>query len=69
EVGKIKATAKLSEGVHPAIVAMAYGQGHWAYGRWAKDKGANPNEITGVMYEHITGMAAYFNTRIRVSKA
>ncbi|MDO8751332.1 MAG: molybdopterin-dependent oxidoreductase [Dehalococcoidia bacterium] len=68
EVGRIKATAKLSEGIHPAIVAMAYGQGHWAYGRWAKDKGANPNEITGVMYEHITGMAAYYNTRIRVSK-
>lgn len=69
EVGKIKATAKLSEGIHPDVVAMCYGQGHWAYGRWAKDKGANPNEITGVMYEHITGMAAYFNTRVKVYKA
>ncbi|MDP2952524.1 MAG: molybdopterin-dependent oxidoreductase, partial [Chloroflexota bacterium] len=69
EVGVIKATAKLSEGIHPEVVAMCYGQGHWAYGKWAKDKGANPNEITGVMYEHITGMAAYFNTRVKVSKA
>lgn len=63
------ATARVSEGIHPAVVAMSYGQGHWAYGKWAKGIGANPNEITGVMYEHITGMAAYFNTRVRISKA
>lgn len=69
EVGQIKATAKLSEGIHPGIVAMCYGQGHWAYGRWAKGIGANPNEITGVMYEHVTGMSAYFNTRVRIQKA
>ncbi|MFH1141928.1 MAG: molybdopterin-dependent oxidoreductase [Chloroflexota bacterium] len=69
EVGKIQAKAKLSDGIHPDVVAMCYGQGHWAYGQWAKGKGANANEITGVMYEHITGMAAYFNTRVRVYKA
>lgn len=69
EVGTIKAIAKISEGIHPEVVAICYGQGHWAYGKWAKDKGANPNEITGVMYEHITGMAAYFNTRVKISKA
>ncbi|MDP3062669.1 MAG: molybdopterin-dependent oxidoreductase [Chloroflexota bacterium] len=68
-VGRIQARAKLSEGIHPSVVAMCYGQGHWAYGRWAKGKGANPNEITGVMFEHITGMAAYFNTRVRIQKA
>jgi len=69
EVGRIVATARLSEGIHPTVVAMSYGQGHWAYGKWAKGTGANPNEIMGVMYEHITGMAAYFNTRVRISKA
>lgn len=69
EIGKIKATARLFEGIHPGVVAMCYGQGHWAYGKWAKDKGANPNEITGVMYEHITGMSAYYNTRVKVYKA
>ncbi|MBM2832015.1 MAG: molybdopterin oxidoreductase, partial [Dehalococcoidia bacterium] len=67
--GRIKATAKLSEGIHPQVVAMCYGQGHWSYGRWAKGIGANPNEITGVMFEHITGMAAYFNTRVKISRA
>ncbi|MBF8264302.1 MAG: molybdopterin oxidoreductase, partial [Dehalococcoidia bacterium] len=69
EVGKIKVTAKLSEGIHPGVIAICYGQGHWSYGKWAKDKGSNPNEITGVMYEHITGMSAYFNTRVNISKA
>ncbi|MBI2907968.1 MAG: molybdopterin-dependent oxidoreductase [Chloroflexi bacterium] len=69
EVGRVRAKAKLSEGIHPEVVAMCFGQGHWAYGQSAKGKGANPNEITGVMYEHITGMAAYFNTRVKVYKA
>lgn len=69
QVGQIRATAKLSEGIHPNVVAMCYGQGHWAYGRHARGVGANPNEITGVMYEHITGMSAYFNTRVKVQKA
>lgn len=67
-VGKIEAVVKTFEGIHPEVAAMCYGQGHWAYGKWAKDKGANPNEITGVMFEHISGMAAFFNTRVKVYK-
>ncbi len=69
EFGKIKVKAKLFAGIHPKVVAIAYGQGHFAYGRFAKNKGANPNEITGVMYDHITGMAAYYNTRVKTYKA
>lgn len=67
-VGKIKAVIKAFEGVHPEVAAMCYGQGHWAYGKWSKDAGANPNEITGVMYEHVSGMAAFFNTRVKIYK-
>lgn len=66
---RIKAKAKVNEGLHPGVVAMAAGQGHWAYGRWAKDIGANPNDITGVDYDHISGAAAFYNTRVKVYKA
>lgn len=69
QVGKIRAKAKLFAGIHPKVLAMAYGQGHFSYGRFARDRGANPNEITGVMYDHITGMSAYYNTRVKVYKA
>ena len=69
EVGKLKTIAKVFPGIHPDIVAIAYGQGHFAYGRNAKNIGVNPNEITGVMYDHITGMSTYYNTRVKIYKA
>ena len=67
-IGSITLKAKLFEGIHPDIVAVAFGQGHFAYGRHAKNRGANPNEITGVDYDHITGMASYYNTRVKITK-
>ena len=63
---KIKGRVKLSEGVHPEVVAMAWGQGHFAAGRWQKGIGSNPNEVIGVDYDRISGQAAFFNTRVRV---
>lgn len=69
EVGSLKVRAKVLPGVRPDIVAMAYGQGHWKYGRWADNRGANPNEIMGVDYEYYSGGAAYHNTRVRINRA
>jgi anaerobic selenocysteine-containing dehydrogenase len=65
---KIKARVKFSEGVHPQVVAIAWGQGHYSYGKWQRGIGANPNEIIGVDYDHISGQSAFFNTRVRVYK-
>ena len=66
---RIKARARVFEGVYPGVVAISRGQGHYAYGRWAKGIGVNPNEIVGVDYDHLSGQAAFFNTRVRVYKA
>jgi anaerobic selenocysteine-containing dehydrogenase len=63
---KIKAKVKFSEGVHPDVVVIPSGQGHYSYGRWQKGIGANPNEIIGVDYDHISGQAVFFNTRVRI---
>jgi anaerobic selenocysteine-containing dehydrogenase len=65
---KIKAILKLSEGIHPRVVAMATGQGHYAYGKWQKDIGVNPNEIIGVDYDPLDGQSVFFNTRVKVYK-
>lgn len=65
---KIKAKVKFSEGVHPGVVAIPFGQGHYSYGKWQKGIGVNPNEIIGVDYDHISGQAAFFNTRVKVYK-
>jgi anaerobic selenocysteine-containing dehydrogenase len=67
--GKVKIKARMSQGIHPGIVTIARGQGHYAYGQWAKGIGINPNEIIGVDYDRLSGQAAFFNTRVRVYKA
>jgi len=66
---KIKVKVKFSEGVHPGVVAIPSGQGHYSYGKWQKGIGANPNEIIGVDYDSISGQSAFFNTRVKVYKA
>lgn len=66
---KIKAKVKFSEGIHPGVVAIPSGQGHYSYGKWQKGIGVNPHEIIGVDYDTISGQAAFFNTRVRIYKA
>jgi anaerobic selenocysteine-containing dehydrogenase len=66
---KIKAKVKFSEGVHPEVVAIPFGQGHTSYGQWQKGIGVNPNEIIGVDYDSISGQAVFFNTRVKIYPA
>jgi anaerobic selenocysteine-containing dehydrogenase len=66
---KIKARLKYSEGVHPSVVAIPFGQGHYSYGKWQKGIGVNPNEIIGVDYDLLSGQASLFNTRVKVYPA
>jgi len=67
--GKLKVKARVFEGIHPGVVAIALGQGHYAYGRWQKNIGVNPNDILGVAFDRLSGGAASFNTRIRIYRA
>jgi len=66
---KIRAKARVFEGVHPGVVSIASGQGHYADGEWSKGIGVNPNEIIGVDYDRLSGQSALFNTRVRVYRA
>ncbi len=66
---KIKAKVKFSEGIHPQVVAIPLGQGHYSYGQWQRGIGVNPNEIIGVDYDPISGQAAFFNTRVKIYPA
>ncbi len=66
---RVKAKARLTEWVRPDCVAMARGQGHYAPGKWQLGIGANPNGITGVDFDRLSGQPAIFNTRVRVYRA
>ena len=68
-VGRLKLRARVTEWMHPACVAIARGQGHYAPGEWQKGIGANPNDIVATDYDHLSGQPALFNTRVRVYKA
>jgi anaerobic selenocysteine-containing dehydrogenase len=66
--GKLRTRIKLSEGIHPKVVAIAWGQGHTSYGKWQKGIGTNPNVIIGVDFDGLSGQASFFNTRVKVYK-
>jgi thiosulfate reductase / polysulfide reductase chain A len=66
---KIKARLKVSEGVHPEVVTLPMGQGHYSYGTWQKGIGVNPNVIIGVDYDSMSGQSAFFNTRVKIYPA
>ena len=65
---KIRARARVFEGILPEVVAMAAGEGHYSCGRWAKNIGVNPNEIIGVDYDSLSGQSSFFSTRVRIYK-
>ena len=67
--GKLKTRARVFEGIHPQVIAIATGQGHTAAGQWQQDIGINPNEIIGVDYDRLCGQSAFFNTRVRIYRA
>ncbi|MBL7119838.1 MAG: molybdopterin-dependent oxidoreductase [Dehalococcoidia bacterium] len=69
DVGRIKAKARVFEGIRPGVVAIALGQGHYACGEWADGIGVNPNEIIRLDYDTESGQASFLNTRVKVYKA
>jgi len=66
---KIKGQARVFEGIHPDVVAISDGQGHYYCGKWADGMGVNPNDIIGVDYDEISGQSSFFNTRVRIYRA
>ncbi|HKZ50992.1 MAG TPA: molybdopterin dinucleotide binding domain-containing protein, partial [Dehalococcoidia bacterium] len=67
-LGRIKTRARINPGNLPDVVAMPFEQGHKGYGRWAEDRGANPNWIMVNEADILGGLAAFFSTRVRVYK-
>jgi anaerobic selenocysteine-containing dehydrogenase len=74
--GSIVCQAKVWEGVRPGTLAKAFGQGHWAYGRYsAKDFGRKPlggnnNDIIPVDYDRLTGSSVFAgNIGVRIERA
>jgi len=64
--GKLRASALLSPGIAPDVLAMPVGQGHRNFTRYARGRGANPLEILTPLVEPETGALAWAATRVRI---
>ncbi len=62
--GSFEIKAKPWEGIPPGVATKCYGQGHWAYGRFASaefgkiPRGVNNNEIMPADYDRLSGSTA-----------
>lgn len=69
EQGSIQAMVYIYKGVHPDAIGVPLGQGHEAYGRYAKGRGINPMKILNPVADKSTGEVALFGTRVQIAKA
>jgi len=65
--GKATATARVTGRIHPDVVGMAHGFGHWGFGPIAKGKGTNDTQFVPGRAEAISGMAVHKDAAVRVS--
>ncbi|GIW53414.1 MAG: Fe-S-cluster-containing hydrogenase [Gemmatimonadales bacterium] len=65
EAGAIRAPAYLYQGVRPDVVAVAVGQGHTAFGRYAEGRGVNVYGVLGAQPQEFGGIAYYAAVSIR----
>src|SRR5262249_49823083 len=63
--GAVVVPAYLYPGVREDVVAIPIGQGHTAYGRYAKDLGANPYRLLPKQATGFGGVAHYASVTIR----
>lgn len=69
--GSIEVRAKGWDGTRPGVVVKCYGQGHWAYGHIAANRGGNNNELVPAEWERITSSAVRHGgiVRVRIERA
>ncbi len=66
--GSVRAPAFLNPGIAPDAVAMAVGQGHTNFTRYASNRGVNPIAILAPATIAETGTLAWSATRVRITK-
>jgi len=66
--GKIEVPAYIYPGIGDEVVAIAIGQGHTSYGRYAAGTGVNPLEIVNPKAEALSGALAWASTKVNISK-
>ena len=66
--GHVEVPVCVYPGVRPDVVAMPIGQGHTAYGRSARGRGANPLDLLAADATDASGALAFCSTRVTLAK-
>lgn len=67
--GRLQTKLRLVKSMRRDVVTLPYNQGHTAVGRFAKNRGVNGVAILNPASEPFSGLAAFTNTRVKVSGA
>lgn len=67
-LARVKTRARVFPGAEPGTVSIPHHFGHRGYGRWAQDRGVNPNDLIPHDYDYLCGQAA-FPTRVKIYSA
>ncbi|MDH5325490.1 MAG: molybdopterin-dependent oxidoreductase [Gammaproteobacteria bacterium] len=68
-VGTIDAYARYFEGTRPDTVVLPMEHGHWAMGRWAKNRmPGHSGEVTENVSDPISGLAGYYTGKVTVQR-
>lgn len=67
EAGSVEAPVYLYPAIRPDVIAMPFGQGHTAYGRFAAGRGANPADVLGVHLNE-AGDLAFAGMKVEIRK-
>ncbi|MDO8734968.1 MAG: molybdopterin-dependent oxidoreductase, partial [Elusimicrobiota bacterium] len=67
--GKVKAKTKFTEGMHPEVVGLHHGFGHWALGEIAKGRGTSDASLRPTVSCPISGQALHKECCVKIYKA
>jgi Fe-S-cluster-containing dehydrogenase component len=66
--GSVIAPAYVYPGLRGDTIAIAFGRGHTAYGRYAENMGVNPGDLLNVAFDAKSGTQAWSSTKVKVTK-
>lgn len=67
--GRTQARAKVTEGIHPEVVGLQHGFGHWALGMAAKGRGTCDAMLRPTRSDPVAGQALHKQCCVKVYKA
>jgi len=67
--GKTRAKIKTSKRMHPDVVGLQHGFGHWALGKDAEGRGTADGVLRPVKADPLSGQALHKETCVRISRA